>query len=234
MIPGSVTNIGDDAFFDCAKLASVMIGNDATNIAQSIGESTFEGCSALAKISLGTSVKNIGTLAFRFCSSLTTVIIPASVTNIGSQAFYHCGTNLGAVFFLGNALPDSGDAFLGDSKVIVYYLPGSTGWGLTYGSALTMLWNPHAQSRFVAGGQFGFNIAGPTNATIVVVACTNLSNPIWLPVSTNILTGGTSPFGDPYSQPTTVNATIASGRLEFSGPPLRLKGLIQDQATDYI
>lgn len=47
-----------------------------------------------------------------------------------------------------------------------------------------------------AGGQFGFNITGPTNATIVVEACTNLANSVWIPVATNTLSNGTNYFRD--------------------------------------
>jgi hypothetical protein len=47
-------------------------------------------------------------------------------------------------------------------------------------------------------GQFNFNITGPTNLAIVVEACTNLANPVWLPVSTNTFSAsGTSSFSDP-------------------------------------
>jgi hypothetical protein len=62
-----------------------------------------------------------------------------------------------------------------------------------------VLWNPQATTFSVAGGHFGFNIAGPTNAVIVVEACTNLVNPAWLPVSTNTLTDGASSFSDSQS-----------------------------------
>jgi hypothetical protein len=44
---------------------------------------------------------------------------------------------------------------------------------------------------------FGFNIAGNTNATVVVEACTNMINPGWVPVRTNILTSGSIYFSDP-------------------------------------
>jgi hypothetical protein len=33
--------------------------------------------------------------------------------------------------------------------------------------------------------------------TVVVEACTDPGNPIWLPVATNTLTGGSSYFSDP-------------------------------------
>ena len=35
-----------------------------------------------------------------------------------------------------------------------------------------------------------------TNLSVVVEACTNLANPIWSPVGTNTLTGGSSYFSD--------------------------------------
>jgi hypothetical protein len=88
--------------------------------------------------------------------------------------------------------------FNGDRN-IVYYLLGTTGWGPTLGRAPTVLWNPQASSVSTMGGQFGFNITGPTNAVVIVEACTNLANPVWVPVSTNTLTGGMSIFSDPQT-----------------------------------
>jgi hypothetical protein len=44
---------------------------------------------------------------------------------------------------------------------------------------------------------FGFIISWATNLSVVVEACTNLANPIWSPVGTNTLTGGSSYFSDP-------------------------------------
>jgi hypothetical protein len=49
----------------------------------------------------------------------------------------------------------------------------------------------------VQSGQFGFTISWATNVPVVVEACTNLAKPVWLPVSTNTLVGGTSYFSDP-------------------------------------
>jgi len=34
------------------------------------------------------------------------------------------------------------------------------------------------------------------NISVVVEACTNLANPVWQPMQTNALTGGTSYFSD--------------------------------------
>ena len=80
---------------------------------------------------------------------------------------------------------------------VVYKLPGTTGWGLIFSGHIVRLWNPHATTFSVTGGHFGFNIAGLTNAAIVVEASTNLINPVWLPVATNTFSGsGTSSFND--------------------------------------
>jgi hypothetical protein len=49
----------------------------------------------------------------------------------------------------------------------------------------------------VQNNQFGFNIAGTSGLVIVVDTCTNLANPVWTPVATNTLSGGSSYFGDP-------------------------------------
>jgi len=49
----------------------------------------------------------------------------------------------------------------------------------------------------VQPGGFGFTISWATNASVVVQAATNLANPVWMPVSTNPLTNGTSYFSDP-------------------------------------
>ena len=45
---------------------------------------------------------------------------------------------------------------------------------------------------------FGFTISWATNASVVVEACTNLANPTWTPVGTNLLTDGWSYFSDPH------------------------------------
>ena len=135
-------------------------------------------------------------------TSLTSVTIPNSVTNIGSYAFAHC-TSLNGVYFQGNAPSVGSSVFDGDNNATVYYLPGTTGWenfaqltGLP-----TVLWNPQVQTSDASFGvrtnQFGFNITGTSNLVIVVEACTNLANPIWSPVGTNTLTGGSSYFSDP-------------------------------------
>jgi hypothetical protein len=177
--------------FSGDHVTSVVIPNTVTNI----GNSAFSDCASLTNIDIPDSVTSIGQFAFELCRSLTAVIIPGSVTSIGREAFYQC-EDLKAVYFQGDAPPDLGNAFSGDPAT-VYYLPRTTGWGATFGGVPAVVWNPQATAFTTAGDQFGFNITGPTNTVIVVVACTNLANPVWLPVSTNTLSSsGTSSFSD--------------------------------------
>ena len=148
------------------------------------------------------------------CTSLTNVTIGNSVTSIGYGAFADC-TSLTNFICLGNAPASVGySVFQGDNVPKAYYLPGTTGWSLTfwgypngypYPAPPAILWNPQALTTGAKFGvrtnKFGFNITGTSNIVVVVEACTNLSNPVWQPVQTNTLntfigTNGTSYFSD--------------------------------------
>lgn len=190
-IPVGVTNIGAQAFDTCAGLTCVTIPNSVTTI----GDYAFAYCFNLASVNIPGSITTIANEAFFYCTSLASITIPSSVTNVGNYAFAF-SSSLVSAYFEGNAPPDNGNAFITDPAT-VYYLSGTTGWAATYGDVAVELWNPQAQNASVTAGQFGFEITGPTNAVIVIQACTNLANPIWIPVSTNTLDGnGTSSFSD--------------------------------------
>ena len=83
---GSVTSIGDSAFYGYSELTSVTIPDSVT----SIGNRAFYGCSSLTGVTIPDSVTSIGDQAFFGCDSLTSVTIPDSVTSIGEWAFYGC------------------------------------------------------------------------------------------------------------------------------------------------
>jgi len=70
----------------------------------------------------------------------------------------------------------------------------------------TPLWVTIFLSQFVLNNgpgfgvqtnKFCFIISWATNLSVVVEACTNLTSPVWRPVQTNTLTGGSSYFSDP-------------------------------------
>ena len=78
------------------------------------------------------------------------------------------------------------------------------GWGPTYDGRPTALWERPSPVilDFVSGfgvqtNGFGFPISWATNSTVVEEACTNLSQPVWTPVSTKTLSGGSFHFSDP-------------------------------------
>jgi hypothetical protein len=86
-----------------------------------------------------------------------------------------------------------------------YYLAGTTGWAEFSSNSMipAVLWNPSIQASGanfgVRNNQFGFNVTGPPNLTVVVEACTNMAGRIWSPVATNNLINGLSYFSDPQS-----------------------------------
>jgi BspA type Leucine rich repeat region (6 copies) len=207
-IPDNVISLGEGVFSDCHSLTNVIVGNGVVTI----GNAAFEGCDSLTTLTLGNhvvgigdyafsatfygllthvtipnSVTNIGINAFSFQSSLTNVTIPRSVMSIGDHAFWNCG--LGSAVFQGNAPPDDGTVFGYNPDAIVYYLPGTTGWG------------PQVQtgdaSFGVLSNQFGFTIAGTPNIPLVIEAATNLVFSVWVPVQSCTLTNGLFHFSDP-------------------------------------
>ncbi len=196
-LPESVRNIQDFAFGYCMSLSNVAIPNGVRNV----GGRAYFVCGGLTNLTIGNSVTNIGNEAFFACSKLVTVTIPQSVINIEYGAFERCASLTG-VYFMGNAPNDGGQPlFIEDGEAILYYLPGTTGWGPKSGGRPTVLWNPQVQinSAKFGGleGQFGFNITGADGLVIVVEACTDLAYPSWSPVGTNTLTGGSSYFSGP-------------------------------------
>ena len=218
-IPNSVTNIGNEAFYYCTSLTNVTLGNGVASIGDyaffycynlpgvtipgsvaSIGSYAFSYCTSLTGVTIGNGVTNIGSYAFENCTSLIRVSVGNGVTNIGSYAFENC-PNLISVFFLGNPPAADSSVFLHDDNVTSYYLPTASGWTDFFATYPAVLLNPQMQTGDASFGvrtnQFGFNITGASGLTLVVEACTNLGNPLWLPVGTNTFTGDSSYFGDP-------------------------------------
>ncbi len=83
---GSVTKIGDYAFYGHTDLTSITIPDSVT----SIGDYAFRGCTSLTSVTIPNSVTSIGACAFADCTSVNNVTIPDSVTTIGKYAFGGC------------------------------------------------------------------------------------------------------------------------------------------------
>ena len=82
---GSVTVIGDYAFYNCSGLTSVSIPEGVT----AIGNYAFSNCGITGILSLPESLVTIGDYAFEM-GRFTEVVIPANVTDLGVYAFNQC------------------------------------------------------------------------------------------------------------------------------------------------
>jgi hypothetical protein len=166
----------------------------------SIGDEAFVSCTSLTNIAIPNGVTSIGFCSFKSCIGLAGIVIPNSVTNIGLWAFDSC-VNLTEVYFRGNVPNIYQDVFTNANNAIIYYLPGTTGWTNTFGGRPTALWKPKIQtgetSLSLQTNGFGFDINWASGMTVVVEACTNLAEGVWVPVETNTLTGGSVQFSDP-------------------------------------
>jgi len=120
VIPDSVTNIGEAAFYNCTSLTNVTIPDSVT----SIGEETFRNCTSLANLTIPHSVTSIGNRAFYGCTSLTNVTIPNSVTNIGGETFRDC-TRLSNVRIPDSLTSISPDTFAGCTSLTSVTIPDS-------------------------------------------------------------------------------------------------------------
>jgi hypothetical protein len=172
-LPDSVTEIGVYAFDNCSSLTTVTVdpaspsfsslngvlfNRNQTTILHcpgakvgsytipagvtSIGNYAFKHCAGLTSVTIPDNVTTIGHRAFSGCSSLTSVTIPDSVIAIGHLTFSGC-THLNRVYFVGNA-PSLGHLVFDSTPATIYYRPGTTGWGPTYGGRPTAVWTDAA------------------------------------------------------------------------------------------
>jgi Flp pilus assembly protein protease CpaA len=195
-VPDSVTRIGAEAFKDCGSLRSVTIGNSVTTL----GNGAFSGCYRLTSVTIPDSVTSIGVSAFNSCNGLTIVTVGNSVTTLADAAFSGC-SGLNGIFFRGNAPSAGSSAFFQANDATVFYLTDSSGWNATFADRPTAVWHPQIQiggADFgVKAGQFGFTMNWASGRTVVVEATSDLTQPVWTPVSTNTLAAGTAYFSDP-------------------------------------
>lgn len=83
VIPDSVIEIGERAFYTCLQLEEVTMGNGV----KKIGQEAFAGCFKMKTIHLSDSLQEIGLRAFNFCESLEALELPSSLRNIEMEAF---------------------------------------------------------------------------------------------------------------------------------------------------
>ena len=145
-----VTRIGGLAFNNQSSVTSVTIPESVTS---------FE--SGLAPLGG----------AFGFCTGLTNIAIPNSVTNIGDYAFVFC-THMVGVYFQGNSPRLGAQVFQNDNNLTVFYLPGTTGWGPTFGGRPTAVWNQALDFTYTN-----------TNGTVTITGYTGPGGVVTIPSS---------------------------------------------------
>ena len=86
LIPNTVSNIANSAFYNCRNLTSITIPDSVI----SIGAYAFGYCESLTLITIPNSSITIYDYAFYNCTGLTLITIPNNVISIGSHVFEGC------------------------------------------------------------------------------------------------------------------------------------------------
>jgi hypothetical protein len=206
-IPATVTNIGSAVFSGCTSLSAINVNpsnqyySSDSGVLLNKAQDTVLTCPAAKSgvYAIPTTVTNIGLNAFAVCWRLTRVTIPSGVTTIANSAFA-MSTNITGIYFEGNAPTLGSSAFLFDTTTTVYILPGTSGWGATFGGLPVSPWKPEVLNDAAFGvkaNQFGFDIFWARGGSIVVESRRNFSSSSWTTLQTSTLTNGSLYFSDP-------------------------------------
>ena len=93
----TVTSLGANFIAGNTVVNHVIIPDTVRNL----GNGAFYNCSSLSSIDIPSGVTTIGAGVFGYCTSLKTVKIPSSVTSIGNEAFFGC-EKLTDIYFEGS------------------------------------------------------------------------------------------------------------------------------------
>lgn len=84
IIPNTVNQIKNYAFYNCSSIDTLIIGETVS----SIGSSAFYGCTGLTSLSIGSIVANIGSSAFSGCTGLSSIFSECTTApSLGTSAF---------------------------------------------------------------------------------------------------------------------------------------------------
>jgi hypothetical protein len=121
-VPDGVCRIGENAFFRCENLKTVIIPDSVNEI----GYNAF-AYAKIERIDLGHGIKIIDGWAFSYCERLTDVTVGAGLESIGEYAF-HCCQSLKSIKYRGSSAAWGGvnkdDAWSGNATIAVEYIGG--------------------------------------------------------------------------------------------------------------
>ena len=115
---GSVTSIGEYAFFGCTELSSVRIPDSVNHI----GNYAFRMCWGIKHLIIPETVKKMEVRAFQDCTGLIAVELHAET--IGDDAFEDC-TNLVSVSISDEVKTIGDDVFFGCASLKTIYVPSA-------------------------------------------------------------------------------------------------------------
>lgn len=81
-VPNGIRRIGDQAFYECYGLTSVIFSSGV----RSIGDNAFAFCESLEKVTLNDGLESIARGAFWHCPKLKSLALPASIKNLAGGA----------------------------------------------------------------------------------------------------------------------------------------------------
>jgi len=88
-IPYTLTALADGVFKDCTSLIKAELNFENSSVMDKIGEDAFYGCSKLSSLILPKNVTTIGKRAF-YGTAITRVDIPKGVSLVDDETFYNC------------------------------------------------------------------------------------------------------------------------------------------------
>ena len=128
---GSLTSLGEYAFYSCSALSEVCFPDTLTEIPGR----AFYRCTALADLTFPANLTKVGDYAFYGCSALTDLAFPASLVEIGDYSFRGC-SGLTAVVLADHIARVGIHAFNG-SRELTFYCEAQSrpeGWNARWNS----------------------------------------------------------------------------------------------------
>lgn len=125
-LPNTVEKIGHHAFYACFSLESITIPDSV----KEIGMGCFCGCGSLSSVRLPDNIARLPESCFRSCTSLKNIEIPQNTAEIGDFCFSGC-TSLSAVS-LSDSMTTLGDCsfYMCSSLKSIYIPPSVTEFGV--------------------------------------------------------------------------------------------------------